>query len=449
MNTVSRGIRNAFRSGIRAGSLIVILGLVIGLSLSMLVARQAVDAKITSVKATIGNAVAISPAGFQGGEGGGEPLTNEQLAKVATVAHVTSVTRVLTDRMQTTDTNLVSAIDAGSLGQRFNRNTSGAGGTFPGAAQGQARSFTPPIAVVGTTDSTTVTQTGAVALTSGSQIAATSTDMTALVGAGLATKNNLSVGSTFTAYGQTMTVQGIIDSSANRFAGNLVVMPLATVQKLTGQGDVVTAATAKIDSIENIAGAVSTIKTTLGASADVVNQADTAATALEPLEATKTIALYNVIGSAIAASVVVLLAMVMIVRERRREIGVLKAIGASDSQVTAQFVVESITITTLASVVGVVVAALAAAPLTRILVSSSATTATSVSLGGPGGGPGGGGFRASAFGGLRNVSDVAAQVDWHLIVYGFVAALIIAAVGSAVAGWLAAHVRPSEAIRAE
>ena len=49
MNVVSRGIRNAFRNITRSASIIVILGLAIGLSLVMVIARQAVSNKINSV----------------------------------------------------------------------------------------------------------------------------------------------------------------------------------------------------------------------------------------------------------------------------------------------------------------------------------------------------------------------------------------------------------------
>ena len=44
MNVISRGIRNAFRNTIRTFSIIVILGLSIGLSLGMLIATSSSDA---------------------------------------------------------------------------------------------------------------------------------------------------------------------------------------------------------------------------------------------------------------------------------------------------------------------------------------------------------------------------------------------------------------------
>ena len=50
MNVFSRGVRNAFRNNIRTFSIVIILGLSIGLSLAMLVARASVQDKLNQSK---------------------------------------------------------------------------------------------------------------------------------------------------------------------------------------------------------------------------------------------------------------------------------------------------------------------------------------------------------------------------------------------------------------
>ena len=62
MGFITRGAKNAFRNNIRTLSIVVILALSIGLALTMLLARQAVQAKIDSVKSSIGNTITVSPA---------------------------------------------------------------------------------------------------------------------------------------------------------------------------------------------------------------------------------------------------------------------------------------------------------------------------------------------------------------------------------------------------
>lgn len=66
MNVISRGIKNAFRSPLRSGAIILMLAISVGLILSMLVARTSVESKINEVKATSGTNITISPAGVMG-----------------------------------------------------------------------------------------------------------------------------------------------------------------------------------------------------------------------------------------------------------------------------------------------------------------------------------------------------------------------------------------------
>ena len=459
MNVVTRGIRNAFRNQIRTFSIVVILGLSIGLSLAMLVAHQAVGDKINSVKASVGNTVSISPAGVRGFEGGGNPLTDTQLAKVKALAHVIGTDESLSDRLTTTNTNLQSAVSAGSLGQRFSQNS---GQTFtppPGRLGGGSGTFnfTPPVIVNGTTAPTDLSAAGGGSFTlkSGSVFSSSSTDNVALIGSSLATKNNLKVGSTFTAYATPITVTGIFDAG-NTFSNNQVIMPLATVQKLAGESGDITSATVTVDSITNVDSVTSAAAKVLGSAADVTNAAAQAKTTVAPLQNIQTISLYSLIGAVVAGSVIILLTMIMIVRERRREIGVLKAIGASNVKVMAQFMTEAITLTVLGAVIGILLGVAAGNPITRLLVNNSTGT-TSTAQGGFGGGgggrlAGGGGIarRGGFGGGIRNsFSSIHAAVGWSIILYGLAAAIIIAVVGSTMASFFIAKVRPAEVMRVE
>jgi putative ABC transport system permease protein len=456
MNALTRGMRNAFRNGIRTVSIIFILALSIGLSLTMLVARQAVEQKIADVKSSIGNTITITPAGAKGFEGGGEPLTTTQMSQVKKLAHVTSVTSTLSDRLSTDNTNLQSSIDAGSLGRRFQ---SADGGTS--AFSQKLANFTPPITITGI-DSLSNTQVfgKTLKLTSGKAITPSGSANEAMIGSALATKNNLQVGSTFTAYGQTITVVGIYDTG-NKFENGGVVVPLASLQTLAAESANVTSATVQADSITNVDAVVSSIKSTVGADkADVTSQQDQSNEALAPLENIKSISLISLIGAATAGAVIILLTMVMIVRERRREIGVLKAVGGSNFTVMSQFVSEALTFTIIASVIGLLIGVAGAAPVTQTLVSSNASPGID---GAPqlqaNGGPakrivnvgGGRGFGA-AFGqnsAVKNISNVTAAVHWDIVLYAFAGAILIALVGSTVAAFLISKIRPAVVLRSE
>jgi putative ABC transport system permease protein len=464
MNVLTRGVRNAFRNHIRTFSLVLIIGLSIGLSLSMLVARQAVTAKIASVKASVGTSITVSPAGVRGFEGGGNPLTTSQVSKVASLPNVTNVTESLEDRLTTSDTNLVSSVSAGSLGQRFAQSSGGGGGGFGGFSGDSTTSttFTPPISVLSSTDPTDVASTeggGTLKLTSGQLFSSTSSANVAVVGTSLASKNNLKTGSTFTAYSTPITVVGIFDAG-NTFTNSELLMPLTTLQTLSSQVGDVTSATVTANSLDNVASVTSAISKQLGSAADVTNDVQTADSTVAPLENIRTITLYSLIGAIIAGSVIILLTMIMIVRERRREIGVLKAIGASNLKVMGQFMTEAITLTVLGAIVGIVFGVVAANPITKLLVTNSTNSSTTTTVAGIGGG---GGFRGggaggdvrirtggTGFRGLRNgVSNIHAIVGYSIIVDGLVAAVVIALLGSAAASFFISKVRPAEVMRVE
>ena len=455
MNTVTRGIRNAFRNVIRTGSIVLILSLSIGLIIAMLAARQAVTDKIETVKSSSGNTITVSPAGARGFEGGSTALTADQLAKVTAITHVTKVVNTLSDRLTTSDTSLKSAIEPGALGER-NANNSGVGFQPPAGVGGEStsssdssttRTFTMPVTVTGASDVSAIGSGTTITWQSGKAFDASSDENVAVIGSAIATKNSLSVGSTFTAYsGTAIKVVGIYKTE-NAFNNNGVYLPLKTLQRLSEQTDSVTSSTVTVDSSDNLATATSAIKTALGTSADVTNSQDIADATTKPLESVKQIALFSLIGAIAAGAVIILLTMLMIVRERRREIGVMKAIGSSNLKIMWQFIVESITLTTMALVIGAGIGIAAATPLTNALVDNSSTTSTSSTtqrgMGVPGGLRGFGQASASV------VNNIQTSVGATTLAYGIGATLLIAILGSAIPSFMISKIKPADAMRNE
>ncbi|HEX3081744.1 MAG TPA: ABC transporter permease, partial [Candidatus Saccharimonadia bacterium] len=95
MSVITRGVRNAFRNTIRTGSVIALLGIASALALAMLLANQAVKAKITDLKKSSATTLTVNAAGSFGGEGGGEPLTAADIDKVKKLANVSEVGAVM------------------------------------------------------------------------------------------------------------------------------------------------------------------------------------------------------------------------------------------------------------------------------------------------------------------------------------------------------------------
>ncbi len=455
MNVVSRGIKNATRSPLRNGAIVLMLAISIGLVLSMLVARSSVRTKINDVMASAGTKVTINAAGINGFAGGGNPLTAANVTTIKDTAHVSSITSTLTDQLGTSDTNLVSSIDLGSFGARQNRffdsgstTITPSDGSAPSGDTTTRPEIKPRISVTGTTNpNSSSVNGGSLTISSGKTIDATGSDLVALVGKNLATKNNLSTGSTFTAYGKTITVSGIY-STGNTFTDNGVIMPLATLQSLTSQPGAVTSIAATIDSSANVDSTVAALKKSLGDSVDVTSDAAQAETSVSALQGIASLSLAGVIGAAIAATTIILLAMVIVVRERRREIGVLKAIGGSNLKVVGQFVVESLTITITAAIVGLALGILVSGPMTNALADSSSSrpsSATTTMMR-----PGAGGGFGRGFSQLRtNFSNITASLTPQIFLSAVGITLGVAILGSLLPAWLIARVRPAEVLRTE
>lgn len=468
MNVLTRGVKNSLRSPLRSGAIILMFAISIALIMSMLVARSSVLAKINEVKATAGTSVTIRPAGVMGNMGGGEPLSAEQLKAITSTEHISATTMTLTDQLSSDDTSLESSLELGSFGRRFQQQSNTSNTTTESSTNESTMAppmgGAPGITITGTTSVDSVSTNGEeLNLTSGATIDAASSSKQALVGTDLAEKNNLKIGDTFTAYDETFTVAGIYETG-NTFTDSGLVMPLATLQEITDQPDVVSTVIATVDSSDNVASTVTTLQTTLGDDADITSEVQRAESSVESLQGIASLALAGVIAAAIAGAAIILLAMTMIVRERRREIGVMKAIGGTDGKVVGQFTIEGMTLTIFGTLLGIVLGIAVSGPMTTSLVSSNQTS-TSQSRGmsngaqstsstqneatseRPAGGPGGfgGGFEQLQ----ANATQVTASLTPEIIGTALGVTLIISIIGTALPAWFTARVRPAEVLRTE
>ncbi len=450
MGSIKRGVRNTFRNSIRTVGVVTILAVAIALSIAMLIARDAVSAKIASVRASTGTTITVSPKGFFGFQGGGTPLSASTVTPLLSLPHVTALQETLSQRLSSTDTSLTVSMPSGQLGQQFG------GG------------FTPPVRVVGTNSPGTALIGGAFGgstetIVKGRSFSSTSDADVAILGTDLASANKLVVGSTFTAWKTKVTVIGIY-SAGSSFANNNVIMPLATVQRLSNQTGQLTEATLTVDTLSHVAATTTLVSQKLGSAADVTSTAQATEGTLSPLNSVETISTYTLGGAVVGAGIILLLSMLMIVRERRREIGVLKAIGASTGSIIRQFIAESTTFTVLGSAIGAGVGILISSPIASALVSASGGSSPGGGFirrhgGFPGGFAGGGNgftppvgmptgsFRFGGFG--RTLTQLHTSVGWGTLSAAFAIAILVAVFGASVAVASVVRVRPAEVLRSE
>ncbi|MFH5880320.1 ABC transporter permease [Arthrobacter sp. NA-172] len=480
MSVLARSVGNAFRNKIRTAAVVAVLAVAIGLALAMLVANQAVGSKVQELNASVGTVLTVNPAGGQGFQGGGEPLTAAQTATAAAVPNVVSVVGTKELRLETATatsstatgtttqqagpgggpgggtsvtTNLQAAIDPGTLGNRNNTGGSTTGGTGNAGAgntgtgnAGTAPAFSLPITATGI-GAEVDTAGKALSITSGTGLGDYTVASTkALVGTTLATKNSLKVGSTFTIAGKTFTVAGIFDAGT-AFGNNAVYTTLAEAQALAATPGELSSMVVTVNSMENVDTTKTALQAALGTNkADVTQGQRNLETAVSSLDSVKNISLVAFIAALGTAGLIILLIMVMLVRERRREIGVLKAIGARNRTIGLQFVLEALVLVALGTVVGAAIASFASGGIASALISSNSSTATTGQRG-PGGfgGPGGGPFGGAS----QLLTSVTASASPGVLAAGVAAVFGVAVVGALVPALLTARIRPIEVLRGE
>ena len=234
---------------------------------------------------------------------------------------------------------------------------------------------------------------------------------------------------------------------------------LAALQRLSDQSGAITSATVTVDSLDNLSSATTAVKKVLGSAADVTSSQEAADQVVAPLQSVKKISTFSLFGAIGAGAIIILLTMMMIVRERRREIGVMKAIGSSNVGIVRQFVVEALTLTMLGLIIGFGVGIVAATPITNSLVSNSSSSSSSQQGGAPdgstgSGGPGGGGgfsrsFRSAGTTSRQTLNNIKASVGVDMLALGALAAFAIAVLGSAAPAFLISKIKPAEAMRNE
>ena len=249
-------------------------------------------------------------------------------------------------------------------------------------------------------------------------------------------------------YGEYFTVVGIYNSTAQGFMGaRTVYMNITDAQTVTGQVgnvsrfDVYAKDVSYVNSIADVIKAaypklyVTTYEDRLANLQTALNNAEST------LAQTQATATQEIIIAVVATSLIVLFVMLYTVRERTREIGILKAIGFSNWNIMSQFMLEGILISLIAGVVGIAIGSVGASFLSSVLLPH-------ISLfGGPSG-------RFQPSFGSTNLGTTASEttsaaLSPELMLLAFGVAVLLGALGSLYPAWRASRTSPMEALRYE
>jgi len=458
VKTTRRALRTIIRSPLRTGLLVAVLMVSIGLTLIMITVNEAFGARLDEIKGEVGSNITVRPAGSFGGgfivsipvgssdadsatQGNtlSSTLAEEDVDEISSIDHVASVSLRIT--VPYAGEGLESAIEPPS-------GLAAEGADVP---QG-VMVVGPPVMVTGIDDPSTLTTLGVedAEITSGRTFTEDEAEANvAVVGEDLAEKNDLLLGDTFELEGETIEVIGIY-TTGTQFGDNGLFMPLKTIQSLFDREDEIDEAVVRADNVDHVEAVADAIRDTLGEdTADVTTEASRFESISAPVADAEDSSRVAMIAAFAASAAVILFSVGMVARQRVKEIGIFKAIGASNWHVIAQFAIE----TAVVSIVAALIGALATFPLAQTvangLVSDPAAPAGPVGIAGPGGGAVFEGPPAQLQGAGGFLGDVDVAVSPEVFLYALGIAVGLAVVASIVPAWYVARVKPAEVLRYE
>jgi len=415
MTAIQRGIRNVLRNPGRTLIVVVMVGFSLGIFSIMTVVNDTVAENTQTISDEVEATITVRPAGSFGFQ---------------STETIDEITYQLVLNSPNVDTVQVQA-------QTMTEDTQASG---PGGRPGRVVVYgvIPGLRVI-------VQGGGTLEFESGRDHVTSDVNTTnVVVGTVYASNRDLSVGNTVDVNGTTGTVVGIF-SKGTRFGDNAVIMPYDAYSdafNMEGYQTLYVEPT----SLGKKEAAIDSIKERIGEDYDVVGLAETQGAYVD--DSLDSIMASSQLGAGIAlftGMVVISFIMVLITRERIKEIGLLKAIGFRNGVIVKQFLTESMVMAAIGFIVSLVVVAAMGTSVAAALVGSAAPTTSSTSgFQRPGGG---GGMRAPPAGVF--IQDISVALTPGMLAFGLMIALIFGVIGSAYPITRALRLNPSEALRYE
>jgi putative ABC transport system permease protein len=259
---------------------------------------------------------------------------------------------------------------------------------------------------------------------------------------------SVSIGNKIEIYGESFTIVGIYYSTEQGTTGaRTVYMNITDLQRITDNVENVSRLDVYAEDtsyVDNIAEVIETAYSELYVTT-YSDRMSTYQTMLENAESsisqTQSVAFEEILIAIVATSVIVLFTMLYTVRERTKEIGILKAIGFTNWNIMSQFMLEGMLLSVVGGVVGTVIGIVGAPVIASLLLPSVSSSVFSTPQQGFG-------SQTVNFGTTLSQS-VTATADPQTLLLGFGAVVLLGAIGSLYPAWRASRTSPMEALRYE
>lgn len=436
MADIKRGLRNIWRNRTRSLMVMLLLGISCALALTMITAGGSLDSEIARVEAGVGTLIEIAAPGSAGGMLTMDtPLDETILANVLETPGIASAHPLA-----------LIALSRRGIGGGFQMPTP------------ETRAAPRLVLGVEPGGELFILGGGIVEVVLGRNLEpADDGQAVVLISQEYAQVSGSAVGSQVMLDEREFTVVGMFVSEqavGNRSA----FVPLATVQGLYGLEGHLTHIYAFADTIHDVDSAKASLIAALNDAAEVSAQKDAMAGQLDSsLSGIKSAIRTTLVLALAVAAIVVFAVMMMAVRERATEIGVLKAIGAARSNVVLQFAAESTALALAGAAVGVAGFLAGGRLLGMSILERVAGTAVTHGVGrglesipGSGGGMWSGGWPAAGIGGSGlgiSLGGLDAVLTWQSVILIAGLACALGLFGGLLPAMYAASLKPAEVLR--
>jgi ABC-type antimicrobial peptide transport system permease subunit len=276
------------------------------------------------------------------------------------------------------------------------------------------------------------------------------------------TAKNFSIGisDSVTISGRTLTVVGIEGLAPQGYRATMSLSDAWAITNTSGQASAYKIFADNVDNVNTVVTRIRSIDPKLQVSAglsqlntaqpmqdQITELTQAAQTNLNQIQGT---GLVEISIAVVADVAIILFIMLYSVRERTKEIGTLKAIGASNTTILGQFIFEGVILSLIAAIVAMAVGVFVLPTLSSLLLPTPVQTGVSISYY-PNGTMylGTTSFGQTPFLPGHESNVIAASVTPEIMLLGLGAAVLLGALGSLYPALKAARTKPAEAMRYE
>lgn len=409
MSTLSRSMKNVFGKKVRTLVIVVIIGFSLGVFLTMSIVSENISGGTSDIAKHMERTAIVTSAGVDKGVA----MNETNLANITAVKNVKSVQMMI-------------------IKWHFNE-------TSPGVwVKGVVQGMLP--------DGPLMLQDGSqYKILSGRNLQASDTNNSVvLIGSRLTDLQGADLGASINLSDAHFEIVGIFSSSTTAGNSSAIVPYEAAKEAYNISGPHTVFVTA--DTVGHVDAMVNDLRKVLGDEFDVVGPGDQSDSVQESIDTIKANSQFGAFIALLTGIAVMVFIMILITRERTREIGILKAIGFRNSKIIAQLTTESMTLAALGFIVGLLLVVLTGPTLSSIMVEKGDLDALKSDGGKDDLGKG---KDFDKDGGSASSTEVEFKLEPTLMLITLGMALLLGALGSLYPVLQAIRLKPAEALRYE